>query len=239
MSDRRFADREVALVLRRAVELERESPSGATTKGVSLEELQDIAREVGIDPGLVTRAVEQLDGRGGLEPLALLGPPDVRRETRALPADLSKEQVRELIRIVDDTVSAQGSVTEALDAVRWNATGRKKSTRVSLEPGESETTLHVEERYADHIRAVCHLVPLIYGLMGGLITAANMGLTPVVMAGGALLGGATGYGLGAGLWRVIAHASAKRVRSLANKLAEAAGRMLPGGRSEPEEAGEA
>ena len=146
---------------------------------MSVEDLREIAAEVGIEPSLVTRAVEELESRGGLEPLTLLGPPAFRRETRAVPAELTREQIKELIRIMDRAIPSQGTVTEALDAVRWNSSGRRKSTLVAVEPGNGETILRVEEGYADHIRQICHFVPMAYGLFGGLITPLEMGLGSV------------------------------------------------------------
>jgi len=227
MSDRRFTDREVALVLRRAAELDKASPGGGTGRGLSVEELREIAAEVGIEPSLVTRAVEELESRGGLEPLALLGPPAVRRETRAVPAELTREQLKELIRIMDRAIPSQGTVTEALDSVRWNSSNRTKSTLVAVEPGDGETTLRVEEGYADHIRPICHFIPMAYGLFAGLVTALEFGQGSMVGIVGALLGSALGYGVGDGIWRTLSAGSARRVRSLAAKLADEARRLIP------------
>jgi DNA-binding MarR family transcriptional regulator len=229
MSDRRFTDREVALVLRRAAELDKASPGGGTGRGLSVEDLREIAAEVGIEPSLVTRAVEELESRGGLEPLSLLGPPAVRRETRAVPAELTREQIKELIRIMDRDIPAQGTVTEALDSVRWNSSNRTKGVLVAVEPGEGETILRVEEGYGAHIRQVCHFIPMTYGLFGGLIPGLELGLGPLAVIAGAVLGTAVGYGIGDGLWRAISAGSARRVRSLAAKLADEARRLLPSG----------
>jgi len=229
MSDRRFTDREVALVLRRAAELDKTSPGGGTGRGLSVADLQEIAAEVGIEPSLVALAVEELESRGGLEPLTLLGPRAVRRETHAVPAELTREQLKELIRIMDRAIPSQGTVTEALGSVRWNASSRTKSTLVSVEPGEGETILRVEEGYAGHVRPICHFLPMLYGLFGGWAIPYDQGLGVAAIIAGALLGTAVGYGLGDGIWRAISAGSARRVRSLAAKLADEARRLLPGG----------
>jgi len=136
MAERRFTDQEIGLVLRRAVELEESSPSSGlpSARGLTLGELQDIAREAGIDPGMVSRAVEELEGRRGIEPLSLFGSSPVKREVRTVPGELSKEAVGELIRIVDEEVAAQGTVTEALGRIRWTSNSRFLSTQVSVEP---------------------------------------------------------------------------------------------------------
>ena len=162
-------------------------------------------------------------------PLSFLGPPAVRRETRAVPADLTREQLKDLIRIMDQAIPSQGTVTEALDSVRWNSSNRTKGVLVSVEPGKGETILRVEEGYAAHIRQICHFIPMAYGLFGGLITPLEMGLGSVAIIAGAVLGTAVGYGVGDGIWRAISAGSARRVRSLAAKLADEARRLLPSG----------
>ena len=63
MSDesRRFTDREVALVLKRASEFDDSSEVGPAT-GLSKGDLTEIAAEVGISPAAIDRAVATLDG---------------------------------------------------------------------------------------------------------------------------------------------------------------------------------
>lgn len=199
---------------------------------MSVEDLQEIAAEVGIDPSVVSRAVEELDSRGGLVPRSLLGPPAVRRETRAVPAELTRDQLKELIRIMDQAIPSQGTVTEALDSVRWNSSNRTKGVLVAVEPGDGETILRVEEGYGAHIRHISHFVPMAYGLVGGMIPGLELGLGPLATIALAVLGTAVGYGVGDGIWRAISAGSARRVRSLAAKLADEARRLIPGGGTE-------
>lgn len=229
MSDRRFTDREVALILRRASELEKAGREGsATGRGLSLADLQEIASEAGINPDLIGQAVAELESRRGLDPVSLLGPATVARETRAVPATVSEDLLAELIRIIDQEVEDQGTVQEALGAVRWTGKGRFLSTQVSLEPSEEETLVRVEERYTDALRAMLHAIPASYGLILGLpifLEGLNLG-TPlsVVLA---LVSGAAGWTLGDGIWRGLAKKSRLRVGRLAEKLSRVASKALP------------
>ena len=62
-SVRQFSDREVALILKTAAELQqRDAP---TARGLSLAELEQVAADVGMDPALIRRAVQELEVRGG------------------------------------------------------------------------------------------------------------------------------------------------------------------------------
>jgi hypothetical protein len=50
-----------------------------------------------------------------------------------------------------------------------------------VEPGEGETMRRVEEGYADHIRPICHFIPMAYGLFGGLVIPLEQGLGTLAM----------------------------------------------------------
>ncbi|MHB1191970.1 MAG: hypothetical protein ACYC6F_02900 [Longimicrobiales bacterium] len=221
MTDRRFTDKEVALILRRASDLETRSPrSGASARGLTLKDLEEIASEVGIDPALVVRAVAELEGPRGLGSSSLVvGPGPVRREVRAVPRELSREELAELMRVVEIEVEDQGTVTEALGSVRWTSKGRFLSTQVSFEPSRGETLMRVEERYSQALRGILHGIPASYGAIFGLAWALE-GLS--LGAGGgsivALVSASLGWGLGSGVWQVISSRSRSRVQKLAEKL---------------------
>ena len=231
MTERRFTDREIGLILRRAVELEESSPSGSLpsgARGLTLRELQDIAREAGIDPGMVGRAAMELEGRRGLDTPSVWGPPAVRREVRTVPDELSREAIGELVRVVDQEVEAQGTVVEALGGVRWTSTGRFLNTQVSVEPAGNETILRVEERYSEMVRGPLHGIPASWGLIIGLamsLDVLNLAL-PLAIILTAILA-MVGWGVGDLVWRGVSAGSRNRVRALTDHLTTEASRLLP------------
>ena len=230
MTERRFTDREIGLILGRAVELEESSPSAGLPggRGLTLAELQDIAKEAGIDPGMVGRAVTELEGRRGLEPPSIWGPAAVRREVRTVPGEMSREAVGELFRVVDQEVEAQGTVVEALGGVRWTSNTRFLSTQVSVEPSGEDTLLRVEERYSEMVRGPLHGVPASWGLILGLgvgFDVLNFAL-PLLIVLSAIMA-MVGWGVGDLVWRGISAGSRKRVRALTNDLSTEASRLLP------------
>lgn len=230
MTDRRFTDREIGLILRRAVELEENSPSAGlpAARGLTLEELQDIGRDAGIDPSMVALAAQELDGRKGLEPLTPMGPSGARRAVRTIPGKLPEEVTSELMRIVDREVEAQGTVGEALGGVRWTSNTRFLSTQVSVEPSGNDTLLRVEERFSDAVRGPLHGIPAAWGLVIGLAVgleelALALPLAIVISAIAALVG----WGVGDLVWRGASARSRKRVAALTEQLATEATRLLP------------
>lgn len=88
---RRFTDREVATVLRKASEIE-ESEGSSGSGGLSMDDLQEIAREVGIAPEAIAKAVDRLDTGRDRTPL-LGGAPSAHKAVLAggviMPWDVS------------------------------------------------------------------------------------------------------------------------------------------------------
>lgn len=223
MTERRFTDRDVALILRRATELaEQQASSDVTARGLSLHELQEIAAEVGIEPEAITRAVAELEGRRGLKKGSLLGPALANRQIRTVPAELKREALGKLVRTVDRKVPAQGTIAEALGHVRWSAPGLFLSRQVSLEPSEGETLIRVEERYAARFRRIIHALPTFYGLLFGWVIGLEGagGIGPAAI--GAVVLGAGGWALARGIWGAISARSRKRTDALADELARQA-----------------
>jgi hypothetical protein len=229
MTERRFTDREIGLILKRAVEFEEGSPAPGlpSARGLSLRELQEVARETGIDARSVGRAVAEMESRRGLEPPSIWGPSGVRREVRLLEGQMSREVVGELMRVVDQGVDAPGTVVEALGGVRWTSDARVLSTQVSVEPSGEDTLLRVEEHFSDTIRGPLHGIwgslGLVSGLAYGFITW-NLAL-PLAIALTAITA-MLGWAIGDLSWRLISTGNQRRVRRLMDNLTEEASRIL-------------
>ena len=65
--NRKFNDEEVALIIKRAAELQQtEQVEQEPSSALSLSEVEEIAKEAGIDPALIRRAASTLDSPGAL-----------------------------------------------------------------------------------------------------------------------------------------------------------------------------
>lgn len=120
MPDRHYNEDEVAAIFRAAAEgSESRTLPGGRADGLTLHDLQDIAREVGIPPTAVSRAAQSLDRpRSAAVPQTFLGLPIAVERTVALDRNLTDTewellvvQLREVFR-ARGTVRAQGSMRE-------------------------------------------------------------------------------------------------------------------------------
>jgi hypothetical protein len=217
---RRFTDKEVAIVLRKASELEdREGEGGGS--GLSLEELEEIAAEVGIPRDVVGRAVAHLDSRSKrLGPLS--GGPLTHRAIQAIPGELDEGARARLLEYVNSTSDAIGATSEALGSTQWTSVDRFRSTQVSITPVRGETNVQVVERASTRLRRMAHLLP---ASLGAAVTAGSIGvLEPSSGAVAALiaLGFAVGGTVGRVAWGWLSAQSADRVERLAGELSRRA-----------------
>ncbi|HZD06300.1 MAG TPA: hypothetical protein VE173_15425 [Longimicrobiales bacterium] len=229
---RRFTDREVALILKKASELDEQRDSSAAT-GLSRGDLEDIAREAGISVGSIGQAIAEMGSRQ--KGKALFRGPLVHRTVRAVEGELDRETLKRLIHLVDERVSTPGTVAEALDSVRWTGRDRFRSTQVAITPQSGETSIQVTEKATGRLARITHLIPGAVGLMLGTSVLGSLGLSPTAEVIGIV--GAVGSGLAAGrlVWNWLSWKSAERVQQLAEALSREAEEASEAGRELPRE----
>src|SRR4051812_44504493 len=120
MTDRRFNEDEVAAILRQATELQqmpdRQLPSG---EGMTLAELQDIGRQVGIAPEVVAKAATSLDRVGRATSRRFLGLTIGVGRTVDLGRKLSDDEWERLVVDLRETFDARGRVKEEGAFRQW------------------------------------------------------------------------------------------------------------------------
>jgi len=120
-SDHRFTDREVALLLQRAAEIEARRSDAPPAQGMSLRQLREIATEVGISPEVFEEAVTAV--QAGAKPAGreLLGAPLTYKAARGVEGRLNEAAMERLIRVLEEAMDQSGTVTDALGTVRWTS----------------------------------------------------------------------------------------------------------------------
>lgn len=175
---RRYGEKEVGTILKRAAELQRKEPvAPAESAGVSLTELQEIAAEAGIDPKYIRQAATELEadpGRGEFAPI--FGAPLTLRFQRVLDGELPTERFEDLIPDIQSAAEAHGQVSAVGRTLTWQSgTGTDQRTlQVIVSARDGRTRILIEER----------LHRLAAGLFGGIV-------------GG--VGGGVGLGVGLGI----------------------------------------
>jgi hypothetical protein len=218
-ASRRFTDREVAAVLRKAVEID-ERRGREAGHALSREDLREIAREVGISPDAVDEAVRSLAKRGPSP--GLLAAPLTQRAVHDVPGELDRAELARLLRVVDERADGAGNATEALGAVRWTSEDTLSSLQISLTPEAGRTRIQVVEKTRPRLRRIMHLVPAAWGAMlaGAAVSALQPGTGGVVAM--AALGVAGGLAAGRAAWTFVSARSRRKVAALARAVVQEA-----------------
>ncbi|MEE8360587.1 MAG: hypothetical protein V3R71_00455 [Gemmatimonadales bacterium] len=176
---RRYTEKEVGLILRRATELQRTEPSARDQSDLTLAELEEIAVEAGIDPHLLRRAARDLEYQG---PTTfggrLAGVPLVIQLERVVAGEYPAEHLDELIPVIQVATDGQGHASAVGKTLTWNSRSDSKlsSQQVLVSANNGETLIRIEERYSELAGA------LFGGIMAGVGGGAGLGV------GGALAG---------------------------------------------------
>ena len=120
MSERRFDEAEVAEIFERATQAQhsgqRQLPSG---EGMTLAELQEIGREVGIDPQLVARAASSLVQGGRPTSRKLLGLPIGVGRIVDLDRKLTDDEWERVVVDLRETFDARGQMRSEGSFRQW------------------------------------------------------------------------------------------------------------------------
>jgi hypothetical protein len=181
-ASRRFNEKEVADIIKRASELQQLETTSESSTGMSLAELEQVAREAGLDPALVRRAATDLDTRvTDREPSAFIGAPTVLVLERTIDGEVPAEEYEPIVLLIQRELGGVGSASTLGRSLVWTMQGvdrRRVSTRtvqVTVTPRNGRTTIRMEEP----------LGQLAGGLFGGLM--------------GGLGGGSSGIAMGIGM----------------------------------------
>ena len=218
---RRFDEKEVALIIKRASELQQSETPAESTTGMSLAELEQVAREAGLDPELVRRAAADLDTRvTDQTPNRLLGAPIALQLERTIDGEVPADEYETLVLEIQRQLGEVGSASTIGRSLQWtvqSAARRRTSTRtvqVTISPRNGRTTIRIEERLG--------------GLAGGLFGGLMGGL------GGGSAGIAAGIGFGAlhsvaafaGIWGGVIAGSYLLARTIFGRVVRGRGDAL-------------
>lgn len=144
MTTRRYGDDEVREIFRLATTGERRDQSfAADAVGLTLDDLQRIGQEAGIEPARVANAAEQLDARGRASPVQrVLGLPIGVSRIVDLPRAPTDREWEQLISHFRTTFGVQGHATTSGGLREWS----HGSLHISVEPTDRGQQLRLGTR---------------------------------------------------------------------------------------------
>lgn len=222
--ERKFNDEEVALIIKRAAELQQtEQTEQDTGSALTLTEVEQIAREAGIDPQLIRRAAVGLDQPEHTNrPSPWIGAPTRIVFERVVDGEIPVEEFEPLIAEIRRTFGDNGLPSVLGKSLAWSSgiRGRRRSSGrhidVSVVTRGGITTIRVEEELRN----------LAGALFGGIVGGGGGGTTGITMAiGMGVFHSAPVAGL---LWVTVAGGMYTLARTIFGRMAWGRERELSG-----------
>lgn len=231
-NERRFNDEEVALIIKRAAELQQtEQVEQEPSSALSLSEVEQIATEAGIDPRLIRRAAQGLDQPSLTNrPSPWLGAPTRIVFERVIDGEISNDEFEPLVNEVRRTLGDNGLPSVLGRTLAWNSTpvaglrhARGRQIDVSVTTRGGVTTIRVEEELRNlATRLFAGLVAGGGGGTSGITMGIGMGILHSAPLAGLLWVAVVGgfYTLARTIFRYHAEKRERQLRDLADRLAE-------------------
>src|SRR5688572_822866 len=146
MAGPRYTDEELALILSRAATLE----AARDESRHSLEDVQEIASQVGIAPALVADAAASLSSEP--RPLStagnlLLGPRASFELSSRIQGSLDAHQLAEVLHRLRLETGMVGVTREVGGSIEWSASRSTRRLTVIITPGPRQTLIHIHADY--------------------------------------------------------------------------------------------
>ena len=217
----RFSEQEMALILKRAAELQEGADGRGTPR--TLAEINEIAAEVGIDRSFVAEAVAELQ-RPTVRP-GWLGAPTRFHAEQSVPSKLNPDKLSELLDQARAELGLHGEVHQVFDGVEWRGRSALGVAILTLGPRGDRTRIALTTERLDQA-VVIGISSGVIGLLaalGGVAIAINVtdnALLASAMVAASAIGGTVVSARV--LWHTIAERWRNKTRSVVNGLAERA-----------------
>ena len=159
-----FSEKEVGRILKRATELH-EAEGPADTMGLSLDEVRQIATEMGVDPRYVAAAMAEVEqGGNDDERFYWLGAPVSYEMERVVEGEVSEEQWVEMVEAMRRSFKLFGANSKVGRMFEWTHNRPWRQVQVRVISREGKTRIRLFARYPK-AAAVTFSIPIALSYM--------------------------------------------------------------------------
>ena len=171
---RSYNEKEIGALIQRATELHEEAV-GASERGLSLEEIEHIAAELGLPSEYMRTAALELENRPNPDSaFSLLGGPFVIHQARVVNETMTAEQWEQVVMELRSFTGKKGQTDTVGRAREWaHYTGdgpngvNFQKTQVTIQPADDQTSIQVRKHYG--AIATLYAVPIFLGVFFTLV----------------------------------------------------------------------
>lgn len=207
--ERKFTDQQMALILKRAAD--RQADDGDASH--SLESIQEIAREVGIDPRVVAEVAATLDVSRAAT--TLFGASSAYRSSRRIVSNMSTIDRAAILAAIREHLPLVGEKRDVGDGIEWHSGPADNKTVVAVTPTPSGAMLRIDMRQHG-LKAGTYIAAGTVGLIAGVVSVATLHGPGVAVGVGAFWASLAGA---RAIWNRHARRREQRMRGLSDALA--------------------
>lgn len=180
--DRLYTEKEISTILKRAGERQADQGDKETT-GLSLEEIQQIAQEVGLDPGIIAAVAAELDHKEKEgSALSKLWVPEKLEAERVVAGTVTEEHWPEIVSTIESTLGVAGASGQVGRMLEWTYTSKTMQHKITCTPGEGQTRIRIFTNFSRLARV--WMIPFsLYTLFLGFVFPFNAGLPALASVG--------------------------------------------------------
>ena len=212
-----YSEKEMALILKRAAELQEGSDGPGVQR--SLEQIQEIAAEAGIEPTFVAEAAAELERP--VPRVGWLGAPTRFHEERSVRVALSPNEIGDLLDRVRAELGLHGEVRQVFDGVEWRARSALGAAILTLGPRGGGTRIALTTERIDQAVAIAagSVAIGLLSALGGVAIALNVTNNALVASGIVAASAIAGTVVSArALWHSVAERWRRRTRLIVEGL---------------------
>lgn len=222
---RLYTEKEIGSLIKRATEMQ-SAARESEDRGLSLQDIEQLAAEIGIEAEHLRNAALELQRQSGVEPrFRLWGGPHELEQERIVEGNLTEGQWEQVVLGLRRLTGSTGTVSEIGRAREWTRSIKDldylvEQTQVTLSPRGEQTKISVRKKYRGGAVAAYVISVLLSGTLAGIFLDGG-GFSDAVntlILGGSGLGGLAVARTSIGYW---ARRQRERLRVLTDWLQEA------------------
>jgi hypothetical protein len=170
-----YNEKQIGSILKRAAELSQDE-TGPNASGLSIEELQQVGSEAGLDPNLILKAAAELHSSGPEREKNFFGGPVSYSNDIVLDGEIDNATWEEMIAAIRGTFKEPGVVSTRENVFEWTGQSETKKAQVTALVSNGKTKVSIF--WADHVAAIPLFIPSVIGTIIALpITFESLGLS--------------------------------------------------------------
>jgi hypothetical protein len=223
-SARRFGDAEISRILQTAVELQARSHSVTHDggRGLTLEEIRQIAQEAGIDPRFVDLAVSDADAPLERHANALAGGAYGWRFHTEVEGEIDDDDRSHILQTIRSVMGQKGEFADVYGRMEWSHDEGLGPTIIGIKSSDGKTEIDVTAMKSGEVGLLYGLGIPFGGVLGGAAVAALVGFSGGAAVPFVAAAGLASYGVGRVAWRVRSEWWERRLRRLVERVSSIA-----------------